>query len=214
MPSVNLIQKAHRIVATLRRLYPNAHCELAFSNPMELAFATILSAQCTDKRVNQVTPALFKKYRSARDYAQADINEIESLIRPTGFFRSKALSIQESAKTLVKNFNGEIPKTMRELLTLRGVARKTANVILGTAFKIADGVVVDTHVQRISRRLGLTRKNDPVSIEKDLISLIPKKDWIFFGHAMVWHGRRTCKAQTPDCPHCRLKPLCLYASKQ
>ncbi len=206
-------KQAGKVLKGLKTLYPDAHCELNFSSPWELAVATILSAQCTDKRVNAVTPRLFKKYRTIEDYAKADIKEIESIIRSTGFFRSKALSIQESAKVLLKDFNGQMPKTMAELTKLRGVARKTANVILGTAFGRAEGIVVDTHVQRLSLRLGLTKKTNPVAIEKDLMPLIPRKNWIFFGHALVLHGRRICAARKPLCPSCFFKPFCPYEFK-
>lgn len=201
-------EQAQKTIKGLKTLYPDAHCELNFRSPWELAVATILSAQCTDKRVNSVTPRLFKNYQTIKDYAQADLKELESLIRSTGFFRSKALSIQESAKTLLKNFNGQIPKTMNELTKLRGVARKTANVILGTAFGLSEGIVVDTHVQRLSQRLGLTKKTNPVAIEKDLMTLIPKEDWIFFGHALVQHGRRVCAARKPLCESCLFKSFC------
>ncbi len=201
-------EQAQKTIKGLKTLYPDARCELNFSSPWELAVATILSAQCTDKRVNSVTPRLFKNYQTIKDYAQADLKELESLIRSTGFFRSKALSIQESAKTLLKNFNGQIPKTMNELTKLRGVARKTANVILGTAFGLSEGIVVDTHVQRLSQRLGLTKKTNPVAIEKDLMTLIPKEDWIFFGHALVQHGRRVCAARKPLCESCLFKSFC------
>jgi endonuclease-3 len=204
---------AEEIMKRLHRLYPDAHCELDFKNPLELAIATILSAQCTDKRVNQVTPALFAKYQNVKDYARAELSDIELMIRPTGFFRSKALSIQKSAKTLIQKFNGEMPKTMKDLVTLRGVARKTANVILGTAFGLSEGIVVDTHVKRVSFRLGLTRKINPVQIEKDLMPIIPQKDWIFFGHAVVRHGRRVCVARKPKCGTCFLNSICPHARK-
>ena len=213
MPPPQRAERAKEVVSRLRRLYPDAHCELYFKNPLELAIATILSAQCTDKRVNLVTPALFKKYPTAKDYARAPIKDIEAIIRPTGFFRSKALSIQESAKRLLQNFEGEIPKTMKELTTLRGIARKTANVILGTAYGLTEGIVVDTHVKRVSFRLGLTRQTNPVHVEKDLMPLISQKDWIFFGHAMVQHGRRICKARNPDCKNCLLNSICPHAKK-
>ena len=207
-------EQAQKTIKGLKTLYPDAHCELNFRSPWELAVATILSAQCTDKRVNSVTPRLFKNYQTIKDYAQADLKELESLIRSTGFFRSKALSIQESAKTLLKNFNGQIPKTMNELTKLRGVARKTANVILGTAFGLSEGIVVDTHVQRLSQRLGLTKKTNPVAIEKDLMTLIPKEDWIFFGHALVQHGRRVCAARKPLCESCLFKSFCPQGIKK
>ena len=206
-------KRIQKILKGLKTLYPDAHCELNFRSPWELAIATILSAQCTDKRVNSVTPALFKKYPTIQDYAKADIHELKALIRSTGFFRSKALSIQQSARTLLEDFNGQIPKTIRELTQLRGVARKTANVILGTAFGVAEGIVVDTHVKRLSFRLGLTKKTNPVPIERDLMSIIPKEEWIFFGHALVRHGRQVCSARKPRCASCLLKALCPYGIK-
>ncbi len=213
MKALERINRAQKIISGLKTLYPDAHCELNFRSPWELAIATILSAQCTDKRVNSITPALFKRYPTIEDYARADIHELESLIRSTGFFRSKALSIQQSARTLLKDFNGQIPKTIHELTQLRGVARKTANVILGTAFGLAEGIVVDTHVKRVSFRLGLTQKTNPVPIERDLMSLIPKEEWIFFGHALVRHGRQVCAARKPRCASCLLKTLCPYGIK-
>ncbi|MCX5796660.1 MAG: endonuclease III [Elusimicrobia bacterium] len=196
------------VIKGLRRLYPDAHCELDHKTPLELLVATILSAQCTDKRVNVVTKTLFKKYRTAADYARADTVELEGLVRSTGFFRSKAKSIQETAKILVAEHGGKVPDTMEELLQLRGVARKTANVILGTAYGRACGIVVDTHMKRVSFRLGLTDETDPEKVEQDLMKLVPKKDWIFFSQAMVWHGRRVCFARNPDCPGCALNVLC------
>lgn len=200
--------QAAKILKGLRELYPDAHCELDYANPLELAVATILSAQCTDKRVNAITPPLFEKYRTARDYAQADLRDLESLIHSAGFFRSKALSIKEMAKTLVRDFNGVMPRTMDELLRLRGVARKTANVILGNAYGQAEGVVVDTHMKRLAFRMGLTNEESPEKVEKDLISLLPRKEWIYFSHAMIWHGRRVCKAIAPNCPACALNKIC------
>ncbi len=192
----------------LRRLYPDAHCELNFKNPLQLLVATILSAQCTDKRVNLVTPSLFAKYKTAQDFADAAPAQLEAAIRSTGFYRAKALSIREACRLLVEKFSGKVPKTMEELLTLRGVARKTANVVLGTAYGIAEGVVVDTHVKRVSFRLGLTDSKDPARIEKDLQTAVPRKDWIFFGHALTWHGRRVCFALRPNCPGCILNKVC------
>lgn len=200
--------RAVRIVRGLRRLYPEAHCELDYSNPLELLVATILSAQCTDKRVNVVTKALFKRYRGARDYASAELPELEGLIRSTGFFRSKARSIREMARALDTDHGGRVPDSMESLLKLRGVARKTANVILGTAFGKAEGIVVDTHNKRLSWRLGLSGQRDPVKVERDLMAVVPRKDWIFLGHALVWHGRRVCKASAPDCPGCALNRIC------
>ena len=170
--------------------------------------ATILSAQCTDVRVNKITPALFARYPDARALAQAKTPELESIVRSAGFYRAKAKSIQETAKSLVVNFGSQVPRSMAELLTLRGVARKTANVVLGTAYGKAEGVVVDTHVKRLSYRLGLSDQTDPEKIEKDLMAILPRKRWIFFGHALVWHGRRVCKAAAPDCENCCMKQFC------
>ncbi|MBI4424608.1 MAG: endonuclease III [Elusimicrobia bacterium] len=201
-------RQARRVLRGLRRLYPDAHCELDFSTPLELIVATILSAQCTDKRVNQVTPGLFKRYRTAADYAAADPAALEQEIRTTGFFRSKAASLRAMAATLVARFGGRVPRTMDELLELRGVARKTANVVLGTAYGIPSGVVVDTHMRRVAYRLGLTDEKDPGKIERDLQAVVPRRAWIFFGHAMIWHGRRVCRAAAPDCPGCLLKTFC------
>ncbi len=196
------------IIAILHRLYPDADCELRFGSPLELIVATILSAQCTDERVNAVTRSLFRKYRSAAHYMNAPDGELEEEIRSTGFFNNKARSLRGMGKRLVEAFGGEVPRTMDDLLTVPGVARKTANVVLGTAFQIAAGVVVDTHVTRLSHRLGLSRQRTPEKIEPDLIRLVPKDDWIFFGHALIWHGRRVCRAKSPDCPSCGLKELC------
>ncbi|MBI5630929.1 MAG: endonuclease III [Elusimicrobia bacterium] len=200
--------RVKRILEGLRVLYPGAHCELGFSSPLQLIVATILSAQCTDKRVNLVTPVLFKKYKTAADYAQADPAELESIIRSTGFYRAKGRSIREMARALVERHGGQVPDRMEELLKLRGVARKTANVVLGTAFGKAEGVVVDTHIKRLSYRLGLTNHKDPANIEKDLMKAIPREDWIYFGHALIWHGRRVCRARLPDCPNCLLNKTC------
>lgn len=201
-------ERAAGILKGFKKLYPKADCELNFKNPLELLIATILSAQCTDKRVNQVTPSLFKKYKTAHDYARADLTQLEQEIRSTGFYRSKARSIHESCKVLVEKFSGQVPKTMEELVELPGVARKTANVVLGTAYGIASGIVVDTHVKRLAYRMGLSDKKDPEKIERDLTGLLPRKEWIFFGHSMIWHGRRVCAARAPDCPNCLLNKLC------
>ena len=186
-------KSAKRLVALLARAHPEAECALVHSNALELLVATILSAQCTDVRVNQVTRELFKKYRRAQDYANADPKVLEQEIRSTGFFRNKARSLIGMGKTLVEKFGGEVPSTMEELLELPGVARKTANVVLGTWFGKATGVVVDTHVARLSKRLGLTRHDDPKKIEQDLMERIPQKDWIDFSHRLIWHGRKVCK---------------------
>lgn len=200
--------QAKKVVAGLRRLYPEAHCELDFRSPLELIVATILSAQCTDKRVNVITKTLFQRYKTAKDYAAADPVELEGVIRSAGFFRAKARSIQEMARMLLSDFGGKVPQEMDQLLRLRGVARKTANVVLGTAFGKAEGIVVDTHMKRVAYRLGLTDHDDAVKVERDLMAAVPRKDWIFFGHAMVWHGRRLCKAAVPDCPACLLVTFC------
>lgn len=201
-------ERAKKIVAGLKKLYPDATCELDNSNAHELLFATILSAQCTDVRVNKVTKTLFKRYRSIDDYAKADPAELESIIHSCGFYRSKAKSIIETATALRDEFGGKVPDEMEQLLTLRGVARKTANVILGNAFGKAEGVVVDTHMKRLAYRMGLTDEADPVKVERDLMKSVPKKDWIFFSHAMILHGRRVCKAQNPACDACTLRRDC------
>ncbi|MBI5883545.1 MAG: endonuclease III [Elusimicrobia bacterium] len=197
-----------RIVAGLRKLYPKAKVELDYKTPLELLVATILSAQCTDKRVNMVTPALFARFRTARDYAEARPAELEAMIHSTGFFRAKASSIQAAAAKMVSEFKGEVPGTMDDLRTLKGVGRKTANVILGAVFNKAEGIVVDTHVKRLAFRMGLSDCKDPEDIEAGLMALLPRKDWIFFSQAMVWHGRRVCSAASPDCPACSLKGFC------
>lgn len=197
-----------RLLAALHRDYPDADCELAHSNALELVAATILSAQCTDARVNQVTPALFARYRTAADYAAAPPGALEQLIRPTGFFNNKAKSLRGMGKVLVERFGGEVPRTMDELLQLPGVARKTANVVLGTAFHVPAGVVVDTHVARLSARLGLSAASTPEKIERELMALVPQDEWIFFGHALILHGRRVCAAKQPACGHCSLAALC------
>ena len=211
MPRETPQQKAERtklIIAALHATYPNAHCELNYANPLELLIATILSAQCTDKRVNIVTKDLFRKYRSARDYANADLNELETDIKTTGFFRNKAKNIQACCQVLVEKHGSEVPRTMEELTALGGVGRKTANVVLGNAFNINIGVVVDTHVARLSHRLGLTRQASPEKIEKDLQKLVPQEQWCLFSHLLIWHGRRRCLARLPDCPRCEVKDLC------
>jgi len=197
-----------KILAALARTYPGAHCELGFANPLQLLVATILSAQCTDKRVNLVTAALFQKYRRAQDFADAPPAEIETAIKSTGFFRNKARNIQACCRKLVERHGGEVPRTMAELIALAGVGRKTANVVLGNAFDLNVGVVVDTHVTRLSNRLGLTRQTDAEKIEQDLIRLVPQKQWARFSHWLNWHGRRRCAARKPDCENCEIKSLC------
>jgi endonuclease-3 len=205
--------RVKQIIAGLRRAYPDAHCELNHSRPLELFVATILSAQCTDKRVNLVTAQLFKKYRSAADYAGAALAELEQDIRTTGFFRNKARSIKSCCQALVEKHGGQVPKTMEDLIVLGGVGRKTANVVLGNAFGINVGVVVDTHVARLSRRLGLTRETDPEKIERALMQLVPQEQWALFSHWLIWHGRRRCAARKPDCAGCEISGLCPSAGK-
>lgn len=197
-----------RIIAGLQRAYPDAHCELTFSNPLELLIATILSAQCTDKRVNLVTAQLFTKYRTAADYARTPAAELEQVIKSTGFFRNKAKSIQACCRALVERHGGAVPRTMEELIRLGGVGRKTANVVLGNAYGLNLGVVVDTHVARLSGRLGLTRQNDPEKIERELMALVPSAQWTLFSHWLIWHGRRRCFARKPECGHCEITALC------
>ena len=191
-----------------QQIYPDAHCELNYSNPLELLVATILSAQCTDVQVNKVTPALFKKYRAARDYAEADPAEFEGDLRAIGLYRNKAKNIRACARLLVDEHGGEVPGNMDALVRLPGVGRKTANVVLGNAFGQNVGVVVDTHVGRLSGRLGLTRQTDPKKIEPVLMKLVPQKDWTLFSHWLIFHGRRRCKAQNPDCAGCEVKAVC------
>ena len=200
--------RAKKILAVLRETYPDAHCELNYSNPLELLIATILSAQCTDKRVNLVTADLFKKYRSAADYANAPATELEQAIKSTGFFRNKTKSIKQSCRTILERHHGEVPRTMEELTELGGVGRKTANVVLGNAFNVNVGVVVDTHVARLSQRLGLTREKDPQKIELQLMELVPQNQWTMLSHWLIWHGRRRCYARKPDCPNCEIHALC------
>jgi endonuclease-3 len=206
-------ERAAALIEAFGKVYPEAHCELGFSSPLELLVATILSAQCTDKRVNMVTPALFKKYKTARAYAEAPQAELEKEIHSTGFFRAKATSLRTMAADLVAKHGGKVPSTMEDLVALRGVGRKTANVVLGNAFGIAEGVVVDTHVRRLSNRLGLTKHSDPEKIETDLVKLIPRNDWSVFSHWLVWHGRRRCFARKPDCAGCEVQHLCPSAFK-
>lgn len=199
---------ASEIIERLRKLYPDAHCELNFTNPLELLVATILSAQCTDKRVNMVTRDLFKKLRTPADYARISQEELEADIKSTGFFRSKSKSLRSMAQDLVNKFHGKVPAAMEELTSLAGVGRKTANVVLGNAFHINDGIVVDTHVRRLAQRLGLTRQEDPDKIEADLMKLVPRQDWTLFSHWLIWHGRRCCYSQKPDCAHCGMATIC------
>jgi endonuclease-3 len=197
-----------KIITALDRTYPEARCELNHTEPLELLIATILSAQCTDKRVNIVTKELFKKYRSVADYANAPLAKLEQAIKTTGFFRNKAKNIQNCCRKLIERHGGKVPQTMEELTQLDGVGRKTANVVLGNAFGINVGVVVDTHVARLSYRLGLTKQISPEKIERDLMVLVPQKQWALFSHWLIWHGRRRCSARKPDCGHCEIKKLC------
>lgn len=205
-------QRAAKLLSLLRKMYPEATTALTHSNPLQLLVSTILSAQCTDERVNMVTPGLFAKYRTAANFANARTAELESIIRSTGFFRQKAKSIQGACRLIVEKFAGQVPQTMDELLTLPGVARKTANVVLGTAFGKNEGIVVDTHVGRVAWRLGLTwtarTTKEAPRIEQDLMQVVPRKDWTFFAHALVWHGRLVCVARKPKCSECKLAPHC------
>jgi endonuclease-3 len=197
-----------KIIAGLQQAYPDAHCELNHSNPLELLIATILSAQCTDKRVNLVTVELFRRYRSAADYAAARLPELERAIKPTGFFRNKAKSVKACCQAIVEKHGSQVPRTMEKLTKLGGVGRKTANVVLGNAFNLNCGVVVDTHVARLAQRLGLTKQAVPEKIEQELMSLLPQEQWTMFSHWLIWHGRRRCYARNPDCPGCEIKALC------
>jgi endonuclease III len=201
-------QRVQQIIAALKRAYPDAHCELNYSTPLELLIATILSAQATDRQVNVVTDALFKKYRAADDFSRAPLAELENDLRAIGLFRNKAKNIQNCCRKLVERHGGEVPGTMEELIQLDGVGRKTANVVLGNAFGICSGVVVDTHVARLSARLGLSKETGPEKIEQVLKRLVPSSDWTMLSHWLIWHGRRRCAARKPDCPNCELKQIC------
>jgi endonuclease III len=199
---------APEVVARLKTEYPDARTELTWTNPLELLVATMLSAQTTDVQVNKVTQSLFAKYRTAEDFANSDPDDLEEDIRPTGFYRNKARSLRGMASALVDEHEGEVPRTMRELVALPGVGRKTANVVLGNAFGVDEGIVVDTHVRRVSGRLGLTQNRDPAKIEQDLMEVVPKEDWTVFSHLLILHGRRICKSRKPDCPNCVLNNIC------
>jgi endonuclease-3 len=201
-------ERTQQIIKLLKRAHPDAHCALNHSNAFELLIATILSAQCTDERVNIVTADLFRKYRKPEDYLKVPATELQQDVRTTGFFRNKTKSIQGACKMLTEEFGGRVPQTMAELLRLPGVARKTANVVLGVAYDIAAGIVVDTHVSRLSQRLSLTKKKDAGKIEQDLMELVPRKDWIIFSHLLIFHGRRVCKARRPLCEECVVENLC------
>lgn len=211
-PTFALRKRAAKVLQGLRAAYPDAGCELVFSNPLELAVAAILSAQCTDKRVNLVTPALFRKYRTAADWAKTPQDVLESEIRSTGFFRNKAKNIRALCAELEKNHGGRIPDDLDVLITLPGIGRKTANLLIATAYG-KPGIIVDTHFRRLSQRLGLTKNDDPDKIEFDLKALLPEKDWSDFSHCMVFHGRRCCFARKPNCPGCPVKDLCPSAGK-
>ena len=204
--------RINKVLQILGSTYPDVKTALRHQNPLEMLIATILSAQCTDVRVNEATKTLFKKLRTAQDYADIPLAELEEMIRPTGFFRNKAKSIKGCCRGLVEKHGGKVPDNMEALTQLPGIGRKTANVVLGSAFGIP-GIVVDTHVKRVSQRIGLTKEKDPVKIEFELMALIPKKDWIDFSHELIWHGRRLCPARKPKCPQCPLRELCDYGRK-
>jgi endonuclease III len=209
----NRILRVTELIAKLKTAYPDARCALTHGNPLKLMIATILSAQCTDKRVNVVTKTLFKKYKTPQDYADAPQEELENDIRSTGFFRNKAKNIRGACAKIISDFDGNVPGTMEQLLTLPGVARKTANCVLGNAFGVAEGVVVDTHVMRLSGRLGLTKHTEPVKIERDLIELVPRDEWILWSHLLIFHGRATCTARKPNCDNCCISAICPSAGK-
>jgi endonuclease-3 len=216
MPAVSATRRKDRIAKILEglnQLYPAATCALRHADAWQLLVATILSAQCTDKRVNEVTPGLFRKYPTMRDFAAVSQEELAQDIRSTGFFNNKAKAVRGAARKILSDFGGKVPETMEEMLTIPGVARKTANVVLGAAFGIPSGVVVDTHVQRIAQRLDLTKEKDPVKIEKDLMKLIPEGTWILFSHQLIHHGRNLCVARKPRCAECPLNPICYAKDK-
>jgi len=206
-------ERVDKILAALDDLFPAATCALVHRNAWQLLVATILSAQCTDERVNKVTPELFRKYPTIEDFAAVSQEELAADVRSTGFFNNKAKSIRGAARAILRDFGGKVPRTMEEMLTIPGVARKTANVVLGTAYGIASGIVVDTHVQRIAQRLDLTRQKDPVKIEKDVVALIPKDRWILFSHQVIIHGRGLCKARRPQCAECPMDEICYAKDK-
>jgi len=203
-----LVRRARKINRVLAETYPDAHCELDFENPFQLLVATVLSAQTTDKRVNMTTPLLFAKYPTPEDLASANPGDVAEILRPTGFFNAKTKSVMGLSAALVERFGGEVPRTLEEMVTLPGVGRKTANVVLGNAFHKNEGVVVDTHVARVSHRLGLTRETDPVKIEQDLMPLFPREDWALLSHLLIFHGRRVCEARKPKCEICVLNDIC------
>ncbi|MDP6903225.1 MAG: endonuclease III [Verrucomicrobiota bacterium] len=205
-------ERLGKIIAGLKQTYPDAHCELNYRNPLQLMVATILSAQCTDKQVNIVTKDLFKKHKKAADFTAVPLEELQNDIRRIGLFRNKAKSIQNACCALVEHHKGKVPNTMAELVALAGVGRKTANVILGNAFDINEGVVVDTHVARLCDRLKISSAKTPEKIEKDLVKLVPREHWTMFSHWIIWHGRRRCDARKPDCPNCEIRELCPSAA--
>jgi len=200
--------RLHQVIAALEATYPDAHCELNYTNPLELLIATILSAQCTDKMVNRVTETLFQKYKSAADYANAEVEDLAAAIQRLGFFRNKAKSIQSCCRAIIEHHQGAVPHTMEALTALNGVGRKTANVVLGNAFNINHGIVVDTHVARLSARLGLVTDQQPEKIERTLMDLVPQEQWAMLSHWLIWHGRRRCMARNPNCAGCEIKDLC------
>jgi endonuclease-3 len=203
--------RTQQLIQRLKAAHPDARCSLNYANPLELLVATVLSAQCTDERVNRVTEGLFKKYQTASDYAKAPPGALEEDIRSTGFYRHKAQALRGCCAELAARYGGAVPANLAALVQLPGVGRKTANVVLGNAYEIAEGIVVDTHVRRLSGRLGLTEHADPEKIEQDLLHLVPRADWIIFGHLLIWHGRRICAARSPKCPTCPLQDLCPFA---
>jgi endonuclease-3 len=204
----NLKDRVVKVIGILEREYPHSRTALAFETPLQILIGTILSAQCTDERVNRLTPALFRKYPDAEEFAKADRAELEKDIRPAGFFRNKAKSIIGAAAKIVSDFGGRVPDTMAELIRLPGVARKTANIVLSSAYRKAEGIAVDVHVKRLSGRLGLSKQEDPEKIERDLMEIVPKKHWLDFNYLLVNHGRKTCQARKPKCPECKLAKLC------
>ncbi|MGB2844237.1 MAG: endonuclease III [Candidatus Aminicenantaceae bacterium] len=206
-------ERIGEMIRILRKKYPGSNTALKFDTPLQILVSTILSAQCTDERVNQVTPSLFQKYQTPADFASASQAELEEEIRSTGFYRNKAKNIIGASKKIVEDFGGQIPDNMEDLLTLPGVARKTANIVLSSAFKKAEGIAVDTHVKRLSQRLGLSKEKDPDRIERDLMTIVPREDWIEFNYLLVNHGREICQARKPNCPECKLKHLCPSAKE-
>lgn len=206
-------ERIGELIKILQKHYPRSRTALRFETPLQILVATILSAQCTDEKVNQITPALFKKYRNASDFARADQKVLEEEIRPTGFFRNKTRSIMSASRKIVNDFDGNVPDNMEDLITLPGVARKTANIVLSSAFRKAEGIAVDTHVKRLAQRLGLSREKNPDKIEKDLMNSVPRKDWLDFNYMLVNHGRRICQARKPACPSCMINHLCPSAKE-